>query len=512
MTDKPSHPHILIVDDKPANIQFLGMVLRQQEYLISVAQDGYQAIRIVDKITPDLILLDIMMPGIDGFETCLQLKKKPHTNSVPIIFLTAKDDAEDIIKGFQLGAADYVTKPFNSSVLLARVATHLALRQKTQQLEQQQQEIKTALQISQEKYRFLVENQTDFVIKLDAQGRFLFASPSYCEKLQKTEEQLLNTFFSQHLLTEEQEVFHHICTVLQQAPHIYSVELQLLQPDAIHWIAWSCKAILNPQGQLTEIISVGRDVTARRQAEEKARQTLHELAHISRLNSMGEMTTALAHEINQPLTAILSFAQAGLRLLDSPHLELEDLRLALEGIERNGKLSSEIIKRIRFFARKDKQLHKQPLDINQLIKEVEYLVRPELRRNQVNLSLHLLPIPFMTIVDNIQIQQVILNLIRNAMDAILSATTVLREIIIKTQIVAKNYLEVAVFDTGIGIDPQIKQTLFEPFITTKAHGIGIGLSICRSIIEEHGGQLQFMDNPQGGSIFLFTLPINETEQ
>ncbi|EIJ43921.1 PAS domain S-box [Beggiatoa alba B18LD] len=511
MTGQSLDPHILIVDDKSTNIQFLGMVLRQQNYRISVAQDGYQAIKIVDKIIPDLILLDIMMPEMDGFETCLKLKENPALKNVPIIFLTAKDDTEDILKGFQLGAADYITKPFNSAVLLARVATHINLRQKTQLLEQQRQKTQIALQISQEKYRFLVENQTDFVIKLDAQGQFLFASPSYCEKLQKNENQLLGTTFTQYLIPEEQTNFTQLCEQLQHPPHIGHIELQLPQTQPLCWVAWSCKAILGHDKQIQEIVSVGRDITARRQAEEKARQTLHELAHISRLNTMGEMTTALAHEINQPLTAILSFSQAGLRLIDTPNFDLEDLRLALTGIERNSKLASEIIKRIRFFARKDKQFKKEPIDINQLINEVEYLVHPELRRHQVQLSLALSPhLPPVTI-DNIQIQQVILNLVRNAMDAVLAVTTQ-RIITIKTMLSSPHYLEVAIYDTGIGIAPEVKNTLFEPFITTKNNGVGIGLSICRSIIDEHGGQLHFTDNPQGGSIFRFSLPIREIDK
>ncbi len=126
---------ILIVDDTPDNIRVLGTVLRQQDYQINIAQNGVQALTLTSKIMPDLILLDIMMPEMDGFETCRQLKKDPITRDIPIIFLSAKAEDEDVLQGFELGAADYVTKPFNPKILLARVKTHLALRQKTKQLQ-----------------------------------------------------------------------------------------------------------------------------------------------------------------------------------------------------------------------------------------------------------------------------------------------------------------------------------------------------------------------------------------
>lgn len=128
MSDRKTRPLILIVDDVPKNLQVLGNILRNKNYKIAAATGGRQAVDMVDKIRPDLVLLDIMMPGMDGFEVCKEIKSRPETAGIPIIFLTAKTATDDIVKGFSAGAVDYVTKPFNAAELLARVDTHLKLK------------------------------------------------------------------------------------------------------------------------------------------------------------------------------------------------------------------------------------------------------------------------------------------------------------------------------------------------------------------------------------------------
>ena len=136
MVEHSNESRIMIVDDTPQNIQVLGTVLREQGYQLSVARNGRQALEAAQKIMPDLILLDVMMPELDGFETCRRLKDDPRTRDIPVIFLTAKTELEDIVKGFNLGGVDYVTKPFNTAELLARVKTHLTLRALQEHLEQ----------------------------------------------------------------------------------------------------------------------------------------------------------------------------------------------------------------------------------------------------------------------------------------------------------------------------------------------------------------------------------------
>ncbi len=139
--------NILIVDDTVKNIQVLGAMLRKMDYMIYVAQDGFQALEIANKVTPDLILLDIMMPGLDGFETCVKLKESSTTRNIPVIFLTAKTDTKDLVRGFQVGAVDYITKPFNALELLARVETHLELKSSRETINKQSNERKELLHV-----------------------------------------------------------------------------------------------------------------------------------------------------------------------------------------------------------------------------------------------------------------------------------------------------------------------------------------------------------------------------
>ena len=136
MPDQKKDDRILIVDDTPRNIQVLGTILKEQGYQINVAQNGLQALDVVTKVTPDIILLDVMMPELDGFETCKRLKEDPNTAEIPVIFLTAKVETDDVVHGFELGAVDYITKPFNPTELLVRVDTHLTLYKLKRNLEQ----------------------------------------------------------------------------------------------------------------------------------------------------------------------------------------------------------------------------------------------------------------------------------------------------------------------------------------------------------------------------------------
>ncbi len=146
-TNRETAPRVLIVDDNPKNIQVLGTILKNNDYLVNVAMDGLQALTVADKTDPDIILLDVMMPNLDGFETCKKLKTQEKTKDIPVIFLTAKTESQDIVTGFEVGAVDYLTKPFNSIELLARVKTHLELKFNREIIEQRNNEYKELLHI-----------------------------------------------------------------------------------------------------------------------------------------------------------------------------------------------------------------------------------------------------------------------------------------------------------------------------------------------------------------------------
>jgi signal transduction histidine kinase len=242
---------------------------------------------------------------------------------------------------------------------------------------------------------------------------------------------------------------------------------------------------------------------ARRHAEALARQHFQEMAHAARLASMGQMASVMAHELNQPLTAILSFAQACLRQLDLHQLDPRELREALHRMAANAERGGQIVQRIRGFVRKqDGQA--VAADLNVLIRDTLELISAELKRLQIAIQLNLAPAFPLVMMDTIQIQQVMVNLLRNSMDAVVDNVNAAKDITITTQY-DNEKIELRIKDTGPGIPEHILAHLFEPFVSTKAQGMGIGLSICQSIIDAHGGQLALIDHGPTGACFAFSL-------
>jgi two-component system sensor kinase FixL len=249
-----------------------------------------------------------------------------------------------------------------------------------------------------------------------------------------------------------------------------------------------------------------RDITERQVAEARLHELQAELVHVARLSEMGQMSSALAHELNQPLAAALSYLQAGLRLLPadaSPAAarSLDALRKAADQVQR----ASDILRRLRDFARKGEAVRRRE-DLGKVIEEANALAMMGTRSLGVSLHLELDPAARTAFIDRVQIQQVVVNLVRNAIEAM--ADSPRRELRIATA-VRGAWREVRIADTGPGLAPEVAAQLFRPFVTTKAQGMGVGLSICRSIVEAHGGEIRAEPNPGGGTRFCFTLPADE---
>ena len=252
---------------------------------------------------------------------------------------------------------------------------------------------------------------------------------------------------------------------------------------------------------------IRRKEKSRIQAEEQALQHQNVLAHVDRLNILGEMASGIAHELNQPLTAISTYCQSGLRIVESLQDRPERLVHAMESASRQAKRAGEIIHRMREFAGKGKS---QPvrMDINRVITEATEFIRPELDRQDIRLQLDLadgLPI---IMADSIQIEQVILNLMYNAIESMTAVPIGLRRLTISSRLAEAQAIEVRVTDTGHGLDPDNRDSIFDTFFTTRVDGMGLGLAISRSIIEAHGGQLGVDANSGPGATFRFRLPLN----
>jgi C4-dicarboxylate-specific signal transduction histidine kinase len=250
---------------------------------------------------------------------------------------------------------------------------------------------------------------------------------------------------------------------------------------------------------------VTRLITRTRRAAEASRQAQADLAHASRVMTMGELTTSIAHEVNQPLAGIVTNAGACLRWLAGDPPNLEEAREAARRIIRDGNRASEVIARIRALARKA-ETEKQPMDLNEAVEEVLALTEGEVRRNGVLLrrerAADLPPV----LGDRVQLQQVVLNLVMNGIEAMSTTRDRPRLLKVKTQRVDGDHACVTVQDSGVGLAPNDAEHIFEAFYSTKRSGMGMGLSISRSIVENHGGRLYALPSDGTGATFQFTVP------
>jgi PAS domain S-box-containing protein len=249
------------------------------------------------------------------------------------------------------------------------------------------------------------------------------------------------------------------------------------------------------------------DVTRRKQAEADADEQRQELAHLTRVGILGQLSGAIAHELNQPLTAILSNAQAVQRFLDREPLNRTELQAALGDIVEADQRAADVIRRLRALLMKGKAKYK-PLDFNRVTNDVLELVHSDLIARNVTVTCELAPGLPPVRGDRVQIQQVLLNLIMNACEAMEGTGRQHRALTVSSGFGDKQTVQVCVSDNGSGIPADVQAHLFEPFVTSKPQGLGLGLSICRSIIAAHGGDLRAVDNPTGGTSFFVALPIN----
>jgi C4-dicarboxylate-specific signal transduction histidine kinase len=252
-----------------------------------------------------------------------------------------------------------------------------------------------------------------------------------------------------------------------------------------------------------------RAETEVRESERRYRELQMELAHANRVATMGQLSASIAHEINQPITAVIANANAGLRWLGARPPEREQVRQALARIVRDGKRAGEVIERVRALVKKAPP-RRDRSDINEAIREVIALTQPELQRNGVRLQTRLSGALPLVSGDRVQVQQVMINLIINAIEAMAGADDGPRELTIVSGIDDANDVVVEVLDTGPGLDPEKLERLFQSFYTTKPDGIGMGLPISRSIAEAHGGRLSAAPNNPRGAVFRLTLPVDET--
>lgn len=286
----------------------------------------------------------------------------------------------------------------------------------------------------------------------------------------------------------------------------FDCSFRIVHPDGtMRYVHSQAHPVFDEAGELTEYVGTIIDVTQRKLAEEELRQAHAELAHVSRVLTVGELTSSIAHEVNQPLGAIVTNGNASLRLLARESPDLKGTREAIDCMISDAMRASEVIKGIRALLKKTIP-QKAPLDINEIIREVIALSASELARNQVSLRTELAANLPPVLGDRVQLEQVLLNLILNGNEAISKSTWEPREIIVGSRSAGPGEITVAVRDTGVGLDAKDQERVFDAFFSSKEGGLGLGLSISRTIIEAHGGKLGNAINEERGATFQFTLP------
>jgi PAS domain S-box-containing protein len=362
----------------------------------------------------------------------------------------------------------------------------------------------------EQRYRVMVETASDAVVCIDESSAILLANPATTKVFGYDPAELigkpLTMLMPEYLRKLHEDGFRRYAATGQRHINWQGTELTGLRKNGQEFPVEVSFGELTADGHRI-FTGFVRDISERKQAEE-LRASLHatqlELAQVSRLTTMGELAASIAHEVNQPLTAVTNNANACLRLLARRNLDPEVLRRALEEIVADGTRASAVIARIRAFIKKTPAERKE-LDINDVIQEVLALARRELSENRVLLELQLTTTLPLVLVDRVQLQQVLLNLIMNGIEAMTPVTDRRRMLWVQSEVVEAGDVLVAVRDSGTGVGSE-SDRVFTPFFTTKANGMGMGLAISRSLIEGHGGRLWSSPNSPHGAIFSFTLP------
>jgi len=305
---------------------------------------------------------------------------------------------------------------------------------------------------------------------------------------------------------EDRDALHLVLDRARSGHGVYDADFRAVLPSGeVRWVAARGRVEFDGAGKPAFARSVSHDITRQKEAEEETQNLRRELAHAGRVSMMGQLASALAHEINQPLGAILRNAEAAELFMQDKSPDLDEVRAILADIRKDDQRAGNVIDRMRGMLKR-RSLDKRPLDVGELVREVATLVRSDAVARQITLDLvvpeHLPPV----LGDSVHLQQVLLNLIVNGMDA-LEGSNGDRRVSITAALDGPNTIEVAVNDSGRGVPADQLAHIFDPFFTTKTEGMGLGLPISRTIIEAHGGRLWADDRKERGASFRFTLPI-----
>jgi PAS domain S-box-containing protein len=512
---------ILLLEDDPTDAALAQELLEADEFVCEVTRVETRAefLAALESLQNDLILADYKLPSFDGL-SALEIVLNSRLD-VPFIFVSGTFGEEVAIEALKIGATDYVLKTRLSKLVPAvrRALRERAERKKSEEAlrrsEGERRLSEEALKKSERQFRALFDQAAVGIMLLSLSGLTLESNRRMQQMLGYTADELRCRHFEGIAHPDQRDVASNLfAELISGSREYYQIERRYCHKGgALIWADLTVSLVRSDGGEPLFVIAFVEDISDRKRAEEELRQRgrrIHdlelELAHANRVATMGLLTASIAHEINQPITGTVASADAALRWLDTQPPDMKEVRHALDLIMEAGIRAAEVIDRIRALVSKAPP-RKDWVDITVAIREVIALTKGEIVKNSVSVQTRLAEgLPFVQ-GDRVQLQQVLLNLIVNAVEAMSGTSEGQRELLISTEKIESG-IAVMVQDSGPGLSPATVGRVFESFHTTKPGGLGLGLSICRSIIEAHRGRLWATNNVRQGATFHFTLPTH----
>ncbi len=472
---------ILIADDDPHLRSVLRRMLEKQGHRVVEAANGAQCVETFEKLKPDVVLLDVMMPVMDGFAACARLRQLPDGDKIPIVMISVLDDYQSVAHAFEVGATDYMTKPLNVQILLNRL--HYMLNaMRTERL----------ISRAKKEWEATFDAVSDLIVLTDLNGCIVRCNRSTVERLGLT--------FNDVLGRPIREVLLRDLDTGEIGATISGCEVEL--PSLGGYFAISVYPI-HVKESLDGLVYVMRDITERKQMEEQ-------MLASQKLADLGTLAAGIAHEINSPLQVITGVSQTLLDRHTSGTLDGERLQKGLVTIHRSGWRCAEIVRALRTYAHAA-TTELVATNLNEVVKDTLLLVENQLKSwDNINVVTELAETLPTLPCDRNQMAQLLINLLTNARDAMPNGGT----IVIRTSHdpVGRRVL-LSVSDTGIGIPEAVRDKIFDPFFTTKppGQGTGLGLSIVAGIVRAHRGEISLQTSSGKGTVFTVALPCEHVE-
>ncbi len=527
---KQDHREILIVEDTPTSLQYLTKILTGHGYRVRPATDGPLALQSVAARVPDMILLDVKMPDMDGYEVCRRLKTNERSRRIPVIFISALNDLSEKVKGFKAGGVDYITKPFEAEEVLARVRTHLNMKELTEDLErnvserterltlvneQLQQEIAERKRVEKELRKNdytlrAIFNQTfQFIGLLEPDGTLLKANKTSLDFRGIEEKDVIGKPFWETIWWQHsRDLQERIRIAVHRAARGEFIRFETFHPlpdGSPHFIDFSLKPVRDDAGNVTFLISEGWDITERKLAEDEKKELESRLRQAMKMEAIGTLAGGIAHDFNNILSAIMGYTE--LSLFEAPEGSVLEAHLH-EVFNATGR-AKDLVQQILMFSRQTEQQLK-PTKIGLIVKEALKLLRASLPST---IDIHQdIKSSGLVMADPTQIHQVVMNLCTNAGHAMEEKGGVLEVRLVDLELDASMatrhpdmkpgpHLELTVSDTGHGMTSGVLSRIFDPFFSTKGkgQGTGLGLSVVHGIVKSHGGTIHANSVPEKGT-------------